>query len=116
MARLEVFSETPISYSVLASELKRIKKRDKELSFRALKTEEYLQQIIVLEEDKAKELLEKLNKLNVPRLKENHMIKLIDLLPTSPEEVKLILQGYTITVNQDNLKKISKTFEEFMAK
>jgi DNA-directed RNA polymerase subunit F len=116
MSKLEVFSETPISGSELMQELARIKKRDKELSFRGTKTEEYVQQFISLDHAKSKELFDKLNKLNVPRLKENHIIKLVDLLPVTVDDVKLVLQGSTITVNQDNLKKIAKTIEEFSAK
>jgi DNA-directed RNA polymerase subunit F len=69
-----------------------------------------------LEYSKAKELFDKLNKLNVPRLKENHIVKLVDLLPITVDDVKLVLQGYTITVNQENIKKIAKTIEEFVAK
>jgi DNA-directed RNA polymerase subunit F len=38
------------------------------------------------------------------------------MLPTTPDDVKMILQGYTVTVNQDNLKKLAKTIEEFTAK
>lgn len=100
----------------LSAELKKIKKRDKELSFRGTKTEEYLTQFAALDEDRARELFDKLNKLNIPRFKDIHIIKLLDLLPTNPEDVKIILQGYTVTVNQENLKKIAKTIEEFTAK
>lgn len=116
MSRLEIFSETPITTAELGAELAKIKKRDKELSFRGTKTEEYISQFTSLEYSKAKELFDKLNKLNVPRLKENHIVKLVDLLPTTPDDVKLVLQGYTITVNQENIKKIAKTIEEFVAK
>ena len=116
MGKLEVFTETPISMAELSGELKKIKKRDKDLSFRGNKTDEYLQQFLTLDEHKAKELLDKINKLNVPRLKEAYIIKLIDMLPTTPDDVKMILQGYTVTVNQDNLKKLAKTIEEFTAK
>jgi len=44
----ETISEKPISISELKQELEKIKKRDKELNFRAARTEEYLQHFSTL--------------------------------------------------------------------
>ena len=63
---------------------------------------------------KAKELEEKLTKLNVPRLKEQHIHKIIDVLPTTVKDLKVVLQGYTLTVNNDNMKKIADTVNGFV--
>jgi len=52
-------------------------------------------------------------KLNIPRLKEQHVHKLIDLNPTTLNELKVILQSYTITVNNESMKKIVDTINEF---
>lgn len=106
MTRPEVIKETPISLSELKSQLGKIKKRDEELNFRANKTEDYLAQFDVLSEAKAKELKGKIKGLDVPRLKEEHVIKIIDILPVSVDSIKTILQGYTLTISQDNMKKI----------
>lgn len=113
---VKVISETPITMAELKEDLKKIKERDKELNFRANKTEEYLNMFSILEPEKAKELKEKVKKLEVPRLKEEHITKIVDMLPASPEEVKLILQGYTITVNQENLKKIADAVSPYTKK
>jgi len=106
MAKPEIVSETPINMTELKKELDAIKKHDKELNFRAQKTEEYLQQFCELDEKKAKEIYDKLESLKIPRLKEVHIHKIIDTAPKTLDELKVILQGYTITVNNDNLKKI----------
>jgi DNA-directed RNA polymerase subunit F len=113
MVKPEIISETPILMAELKEELKKMKKKDEEQNFRAEKTEEYLNQFTLLSSAKAKELREKIEKLKVPRLKEEHIIKMIDLLPKSPEEVKSILQGYTITITNENLKKIAEVIKEF---
>jgi DNA-directed RNA polymerase subunit F len=110
---MNVLNESPITMAALRAELDRIKKRDKELNFRGNKTEEYLSHFTQLDERKAKELYAKLEGLKVPRLKDIHITKIVDLLPATPDEVKLVLQGYTVTVNQDNLKRIAKTVEGF---
>ena len=92
----------------LKKELEKIRKRDRELNFRANKTEEYLNNVTV--HKSADELFSKIMQLNVPRLKEQHVHKIIDVTPTTVNELKVVLQGYTITVNNDSMKKIVDTF------
>jgi DNA-directed RNA polymerase subunit F len=110
----EILNEIPMSMAQLKGELERIKKRDKELNFRAAKTEDYLNQVIEIKN--SEELFKKLTALNIPRLKEQHMYKIIDVLPTTVDSLKVILQGYTLTVNNQNLKKIADTIKGFLAK
>lgn len=99
-----VISETPISMHELKKVLGKIKKRDKELNFRAAKTEEFLNQIASFK--KSDELSKKLAKLKIPRLKDQHIEKIADILPTTIKDLKLVLQGYTLTINNENAKKI----------
>ena len=79
MADMQIISETPINIYHLKKELERMKKRDNELNFRANRTEEYLNQIAVLKN--ADELFRKIISLNIPRLKEQHVHKIIDITP-----------------------------------
>ena len=116
MTNPDMAEEKPITMAELKEELKTIKKRDEALNFRAEKTEEYLAQFTVLKEKDAKELYKKIEDLQVPRMRPEHIVKLIDILPTNPEEVKLVLQGYTITVTKDNLKRIADAIQEFTKK
>ena len=113
---VKLISETPITMAELKEDLKKIKERDKELNFRANKTEEYLNMFSTLDADKARELMGKIKKLDIPRLKDEHITKIVDLLPVSADEVKSIIQGYTVTVNNDNLKKISETVADYLPK
>ncbi|MDP7180106.1 MAG: hypothetical protein QF824_02465 [Candidatus Woesearchaeota archaeon] len=105
MADANIISEKPINVLQLKEELDQIKKRDKEeVSLRINKTEEYLHNFTSLKN--AKKLEEELTKLEIPRLKEQHIHKIIDILPKTVKDLKLVLQEYTITVNNDNMKKI----------
>ena len=114
MGDMQIVSEMPIDMYQLKKELDKIKKRDNELNFRANRTEEYLHQIAELKN--ADELFDKLIKLNIPRLKEQHIHKIIDVLPINLNELKVVLQSYTITVNNDSMKKIVDTINEFSEK
>ena len=102
-----------MSMSDLHTEMKRIKKRDEEVSFRVNKVEEYLGQFLQIKNKSHLELVGNIKKLEIPRLKTSHIIKIADILPTSPEEVKMALQGYPISLTGDSLKKIAKVVEGF---
>ena len=112
MAEKNIINEIPISTYELKKDLEKIKKKYKELNFRAAKTEEYLQQITSFK--KSDELYEKLVKLNIPRLKDQHIKKIIDILPTTIKDLKVVLQGYTLTINNENAKKIVDAVDQFV--
>ena len=111
-----IISETPISMAETRKQLQEIAKRDKELGFRAARTEEYFKMFVSLSHEKAAELEKKLEKLDIPRLKDVHIKKIVDLTPSTVNDVKLILQGYSISVAQASMKKIADTVAEFLPK
>ena len=109
----EIISQKPISIYDLRKELKKISK-DEESNIRVTKTEEYLNDFITLKGKEQTDMEKDLVALSIPRLKDFHIKKIIDLLPVSPEDVKVILQGYTITVTKDNLAKIAKAVKKYV--
>ncbi len=111
---LETLSETPIDEYQLKEELAKIKHRDKELNFRAAKTEEHLEHI--LSHKKVEALYEKISKLNISRLKEQHIRKIIDIMPTTVKDLKVVMQGYTINISSENMKKIVDIINNFIEK
>src|SRR3989338_10557599 len=114
MAETQIISDTPINSYQLKKELEKIKKRDGELNFRASRTEEYLHQVAVIKN--TDELFDKIMKLNIPRLKEQHVHKIMDIAPTTVNDLKVVLQAYTITLNNESMKKIVDTVSEFLEK
>lgn len=116
MAKPEILEETEASMFDIKQDLENIKKRDKELNFRAEKTQEYLNAFVKIKKQDYDALLKDLRSLNVPRLRDLHIFKLIDIMPKSPDEVKTIIQAYSITINNDNIKKISDTIAKYLPK
>lgn len=101
---MSILSETPISAYQLKEELEKIKRRDKELNFRASKAEEHLNSIGTPKN--FDDLYEKISKLDIARLKDQHIKKILDIMPKSINELKVVMQGYTLSVTSENMKKI----------
>ena len=100
----------------LKQELEAVKKRDKELGPISAKTEEYLREFVSLSVKQAEELEAKLKAMKISRLKEEFIIKIIDVMPITVEDLKTLLQGYIVSVNQDDMQKIVDVVKEFVKK
>ena len=114
MTDATIINEEALSMAELQTEIKKIQKRDEEVNFRVSKLGEYLSRFLTLKKSEHAELVKKITALNIPRLKPLHIIKIADLTPTTAEDIKLVLQGYPLSVNNDNIKKIAVVVKEFL--
>lgn len=106
MVDLKVVEEKPLTLAALKEKLELIEKRDKELSFRANKTKEYLNNFNLKKFKETESLMKKIDELQVPRLKDRHIAKIIDIAPKDMDSLRLLLSGEAITVKEEDLKKI----------
>ena len=113
MSQPEILEQRPITIAEVKDTLKKIQKRDEELTFRGGKTQDYVNEVPTISMTKTKELMKKINDLEVPRLKDIHITKIVDTMPESPEHLKIILSGFNVTIVKDNLKKIVDVVDEF---
>ncbi|MCF7798569.1 hypothetical protein K9M74_01560 [Candidatus Woesearchaeota archaeon] len=113
MVKPEILEQKPVSISEVKDMLKAVHKRDEELTFRGGKTEEYVNDAVRLSTKKVNDLMKTIAELEIPRLKEQHLIKIADTLPESPEHLKVLLSGYNVTITKENLKKIVDVVDEF---
>lgn len=116
MAQPKIIEEKPITMVQLKADLEKNKKNLGELNFRATKTEEYLDQFLEIKVKDGEELIKSLNALKIPRLRDAHIYKIIDLMPTKVDLVKLLFQGTPLTISEDSCKKIVKVVEEHLPK
>jgi DNA-directed RNA polymerase subunit F len=112
----DIVEEKEVPMFEVKNEMAKIRKRDEEPNFRVQKVEEYVNAFVKLSHKEGTELVEKLRKLNVPRMGDKHIYKIVDILPTTVDDLKMILQGYNITINNDNQKKIVAVVVEFVKK
>ncbi|MCK4588921.1 MAG: hypothetical protein KAT77_00635 [Nanoarchaeota archaeon] len=113
MVKPEIISEKPITMAEVKKALVDIKKRDEELNFRANKLEEYLNEFVTLSVDKASELKKKLEALKISRLKNDQITKIIDLLPTTLDDIKVILSGYTLSLSKKDMEQVINVVKGF---
>ena len=46
-------------------------------------------------------------------LKDEHIVKILDTMPGNAEEIKVLLQGYVVSVGQEDMKKIATIVAEY---
>ncbi len=106
MSEIEIVNEEPITLSETASILEKIKKRDKDVNERGIKTVEYIAKITKKTEKEVKEIREKINKAEIPRLKSKHIVKIIDIMPKDIDSLKTLFTSEPITLKQEELNKV----------
>ena len=104
MSNMELIEESPLSLVEVKDKLAEIKKRDKELDARALKVEEYVNKFA--QEKKTKDLADKLKKLDISRLKDRNIKKIVDIMPQDADSLKSLFTGDNLTLKQEDLQKI----------
>ena len=112
----KIVSQTPLSLAELKQEIERIRQREKEPSIRITRTEDYLNAFVDISPEQGKELHAAISKLAINRLKDEHICKIIDMLPRTAAELKLLMQGYALSLTNEASNKIVELVNEFLAK
>ena len=119
MVDAKIIEEKPITMAELKKEIEAIKKRDEKTgsqpNFRVTQLEDYLNSFSHRMCKKPGELKKKIEELEIPRLKDAQICKIIDIMPETVEELKAVLEAYPITIVDKNLKKILDLVQEYRA-
>jgi len=101
---MEIVNEKPASINEIKVHISTIKKREKELNFRAKKVEEYLNSVAKIK--KAPEFRKDLEELEISRLREKNMVHIMNICPKDSDSLKSILSSENLTLKEEDLKKI----------
>ena len=82
------------------------------MNHRSKRVKEYLDQFVQIKPSEAEKIKEKLNKLEISKLKEKHITKIIDLNPRDMDNLKSILTGESLTLKPEELTKIFGAIKE----
>lgn len=105
MAEFNMIEESPLTLAALKDHLAFLEKEGK-LSFRAEKTKAYLDTFVNMKEKEAKAVSQSITSLNIPRLKDRHIVKIVDVMPKDIDSLRLLFSNETITIKDEDLKKI----------
>ena len=105
MAEIEIVSEKPLTLPEVKEMIVEVKKNG-ELGFRANKTIEYTELFVKQKPSETAEMKKKIEELNIMRLKDKVITKIVDLMPADAESLKMILTTENITIKQEDLGKI----------
>ncbi len=103
---IEILDEKPLAMAEVRHRLDEVRKRDKELNFRANKLSEYMETFSSLDVKKAREIEARINELGIARLKDKHIAKIIDLMPANMDALRAVFAGENVTLKQEDLQKI----------
>ncbi len=106
MSEFEVIEESPVTLVELKVALKSLASGKEQESFRIEKTKAYLEAFATESEKETKNLTQKITDLNIPRLKERQIIKIIDLMPKDLDSLKMMFSAENLTIKDEDLKKI----------
>ncbi|MFH1682252.1 MAG: hypothetical protein ABIA37_00495 [Candidatus Woesearchaeota archaeon] len=104
--------EVPLTLVDVKEALEKIEQDDKELNYRSNKAKDYLNVFADLSKEKQEELQKKLNDLDLVRLKEPHKVKIIDFLPKTAEDLKIVLQAYPLSLPKKEMESIVAAVKE----
>lgn len=116
MSKPEMLEKHAMNIVQVKAALEKIKETEPELNFRAAKTHEYAEDFAKISLADAAELYEKMKGLEIPRLKDTHMHKLIDIMPTSEKQVKIVLSAMNLTPTAEQTKKLADVIAEYAPK
>lgn len=106
MSEIEIINERSITMVETNSVINKLKKRDKDINERIKKTEEYINKMIKLNEKEIVEIKKKLDAANISRLKEKHIVKIIDTMPMDIDSLKTLFANEPITLKQEEMNKL----------
>ena len=114
MVSPQFMEEKPLSLVDVKIVLKQIEERDTELNQLSTKSKEYLEQFVKLTPAKKTELHKKMAALSLTRIKEEQIVKIIDFLPMTLNELKVILAAYPLSLPKKDQESIVSTVSEFL--
>ena len=71
----------------------------------------FVKKFVILKPEKAKELKKKIQDLDLLKVKEEHITKIIDLMPETSEDLNKIFSD--VSLDEDETKKLLETIKEF---
>ncbi len=114
MATPKFIESEPLCLTDVQAILQDAEQRDKELNYLSNKCKEFLMAFEPLPKEKCAALMKKLMGLQLTRLKQEHVCKIVDFLPITTNDLKIALQAYPLSMPKKDMDAIVEVVKEFM--
>jgi DNA-directed RNA polymerase subunit F len=108
---MNVINTKPVSMAE-AKEVMTSQEKDKELSYEQKLALEHLSKFTVLDASEAKKLLEEIS--DVLRMSEETKIQILNLLPKTPDELRMIFTRENFSLKENEIKKILEIIKKYL--
>ena len=105
----DVIEKKAVSLSFVKKELAKIKEPNYEQKL----TKEYVNKFSKLNWGDTQNLIKDMEAADVPRFKEKNIIKLIDIMPETADELKALMAKETITLSKENIQKLLEILNKY---
>lgn len=105
MSNYEIISKEPVTEAQVFEHVDKAMK-NRELTYREEKIREHILKLKKIDAKQANELKKELMELNIPRLEEEHIIKIIDIMPKNGTELRAIVSHSGTVLVDDSVTKI----------
>lgn len=113
MVGKEIISEKPVSIAQVRQILEDISKKS-DLRYEQRLALAYAQEFAKLTAEESEQLYKELVALNIPRLKDEHIVKIIDILPRTPSELNVILAKDKISLKKELQNEILSVVKKYI--
>ncbi len=98
----DALERKPVPIAVVKELLGKLSERNHEqkLAF------EYASKFAKLDAEQARALIEELKNANIPRFKDKHIVKLVDIMPKTADEIKAIFAKEELALSKEDIQKI----------
>lgn len=113
MSDYNIISEEPVSLSEAYDAIEKKTKGDVELTYREEKSLEYLKKFKKVSLENFEKAKEEIIALDIPRLEEEHIIKIIDIMPNSGTELRSIVSNSGTVLVDESVTKILEVLSKY---
>jgi len=112
MSNYEIVSKEPIGNPQVKEELEK-KESERELYYREEKSKEFLNEFTKLSKENFDKAREEIEGLEIPRLSQEHIIKILDIMPNNGTELRAITSHSGTVLVDDNVSKILEVLDKY---
>ena len=112
MVNYEVINQKPVHSSKVYEEITS-KTQNREQTYREEKILEYLKKTNKLEQKEFKSALDELKALEIPRIEEKHLVKILEIMPQNGTELRAIISHGGVVVVDDVVTQILEIIKKY---